>query len=235
MDMSGVYNISYGSLSSAPDDKIIKRIFSFVIFVLQDFEGKKDDNENHLTNKLCKILDFKKPPELPFFFQHQNIENSNDNTSTDFAVFGTFAYAQLTQQTGEDFPLVKFEAKRLSSRLPKRREREYVIGEYEKGTQIKNTGGIERFKNLRHGEDAHFAGMIGYVQSDTFESWLEKINDWVQNEITKPHDSSLTWTDDDFLVSTPNWSNLKIGYYKSTPQRKNHTHLNMKHIWVKFS
>ncbi len=221
---------TFGQLISAPDGKIIEKIFSFVSSVLQDFIGKADDNENHLTNELCKLLGFKKPPELPFFFQHQNIEDSKLNTSTDFAVFGTYSYAQSTNQRGENFPLVTFEAKRLSTTIPKKREREYVIGEYENGHQTKNSGGIERFKNLRHGKDVDHAGIIGYVQTDSFKYWFDKVNYWIKDEIDKPHDSNLLWDDGDYL--TTNWSNDKLCSCLSNSKRKDLKKLNLNHIWV---
>lgn len=221
---------THGILSSAPDGKIISKIYDFVIMVLQDFEGKKDDNENHLTNKLCKQLGFKKPPELPFFFQHQNIEDAKENTSTDFSVFGTYTYAEIYNEDGEEFPLVKFEAKRLSSTLSKKREREYVIGQYEKGKQIKNSGGIERFKNLRHGKDVVHAAIIGYVQTDTFDHWSEKINAWIRAEIKSPHDSTLPWDTEDHLKLMSN--NGTLCSHLSKPKRKGLVELKMNHIWT---
>lgn len=228
--MEYVSNNTFGTLDSAPDGKIISKVFDFVTFVLQDFEGKEDDNENHLTNELCKQLGFKKPPEYPFFFQHQNIEDAKENTSTDFAAFGTYTYAQRYNKKGEEFPLVKFEAKRLSSTLPKKREREYVVGEYEQGSLIKNSGGIERFKNLRHGKDIAHAAIIGYVQTDTFDHWVEKINSWIKTEINSPHDSTLTWDADDHLKS--NWADRNLCRYLSKPKRKGSGNLNMNHIWI---
>lgn len=228
--MEYVGDNTFGTLSSAPDGKIIMKIFSFVASVLHDFEGKADDNENHLTNELCKSLGFKQPPEFPFFFQHQNIEDSIENTSTDFAAFGTYSYAQSTNQKGDNFPLVKFEAKRLTAALPKKREREYVIGEYKNGQQTKNSGGIERFKNLKHGEDVVHVGIIGYVQTDSFEHWEKKINGWIKEEINSPCDATLTWDDNDYLK--PNWSNGKLCSYLSKPKRKKREQLNMHHIWV---
>jgi len=221
---------TFGTLISAPDGKILGKIFSFVSSVLQNFKGKTDDNENHLTNELCKSLGFKKPPEFPFFFQHQNIEDSKENTSTDFAAFGTYSYAQSTNQRGENFPLVKFEAKRLSTTLPRKREREYVIGEYENGQQTKNSGGIERFKNLRHGKDVDHAGIIGYVQTDSFKYWIDKVNRWIKDEIDKPHDSTLPWDDGDYL--TTNWSNDNLCSSISNSKRKGLKKLNLCHIWV---
>ena len=230
--MDYVSDSTFGTLSSAPDGKIISKVFGFVTSVLKDFEGKEDDNENHLTNELCKQLGFKKPPEFPFFFQHQNIEDAKENTSTDFAAFGTYAYAQAHNIKGEEFPLVKFEAKRLSSTLPKKREREYVIGEYESGKLIKNSGGIERFKNLRHGKDVSHSAIIGYVQTDTFDYWVKKIDGWIKEEINKPHDSTLTWDADDHLQL--NWANGNLCSYLSKPKRKGSDRLNMNHLWISF-
>lgn len=228
--MEYVSNNTFGTLNSAPDGKIISKVLDFVTSVLQYFEGKENDNENHLTNELCKQLGFKKPPELPFFFQHQNIEDAKENTSTDFAAFGTYTYAQICNKEGDEFPLVKFEAKRLSSILPKKREREYVIGEYEKGKLTKNSGGIERFKNLRHGKDVVHAAIIGYVQTDTFDHWAEKINGWIKAEANTPHDSTLTWDANDHLK--PNGMNDNMCSYLSKPKRKEFGQLNMHHIWI---
>lgn len=228
--MEFVSNNTFGKLDSAPDGKIISKVFDYVTSVLQDFYGKENDNENHLTSELCKQLSFKKPHEFPFFFQHQNIEDAKENTSTDFAAFGTYTYAQIYNKDGEEFPLVKFEAKRLNSALPKKREKEYVIGEYENGKQTRNSGGIERFKNLRHGKDVVHAAIIGYVQSDTFEHWAEKVTGWIKAEANSPHDATLTWDSNDHLQ--PNMRKDNLCSYLSKPKRKECGQLNMHHIWI---
>ncbi|MFT6338548.1 MAG: hypothetical protein ACI9GZ_003663 [Bacteroidia bacterium] len=225
-------NNTFGTLSSAPDGRIINKVFDFVSSVLEDFDGRNDDNENHLTNELCKKLGYKSSGLFPFFFHHQNIENSDHNTSTDFAAFTTHFYAQSETSTGEPRALVKFEAKRLSSTLPNRREREYVLGEYELGSQLKNSGGIERFKNLRHGSDVHHACIIGYVQTDSFDHWEEMINSWIKEEIGSPHDSTLTWDNDDYIRIHQSSISGKVCKYWSTPKRKNLPQLNMLHLWV---
>ena len=224
---------TYGTLDSAPDGKIIERVFNYVTSILLEFKGKYDENENAITNRLCKTLDFKKPPEYPFFFHHQNIEDETENTSTDFAVFGTYAYAIQNNLESDNIPLVKFEAKRLSSELPQNREREYVIGEYDNGKQIRNSGGLERFKNLRHGKDVDHAGMIAYVQTGSFDIWVTKINNWIQNEIKNPHDPLLIWDSDDLLQSK--LSKLNLRSFLSYPKRKIRRQLMMHHFWIKFN
>ena len=228
--MEYISDNTFGNLSSAPDGKIIAKVFDFVSLVLEGFEGETNDNENHLTSELCKQLGFKKPAELPFFFQHQNIEDAKENTSTDFAAFGTYTYAKMYNKKGEEFPLIKFEAKRLSSTLPRKREREYVIGEYENGLQIKNSGGIERFKTLRHGKDVMHSAIIGYVQTNTFDHWFQKINGWIKEEIDNPNDSTLEWDTDDYLIS--NGSSNNLCRHLSKPKRKELEQLRMHHIWV---
>ena len=38
---------TFGILSSAPNGRIVSKIYSLVTEVLEDLEVKKDDNENH--------------------------------------------------------------------------------------------------------------------------------------------------------------------------------------------
>ena len=46
--------------------------------------------------------------------------------------------------------------------------------------RFEGNGGIERFKLNKHGEGLPVAIMFGYVQSNTFEFWEEKVNQWLQ-------------------------------------------------------
>ena len=128
--------------------------------------------------------------------------------------------------------MIKFEAKRLSSALPVIRAREYVIGEYKAGTQVKNSGGIERFKNGRHGRDISHACIIGYVQSDSFSSWLQKINAWITDEISNPSDAMLSWDNLDMLSTVT--SSSRISSYKSTSKRSTGVALDLMHLWISF-
>ena len=230
--MSSAGNHTFGTLSSAPDGRIVDHIFSHVRSVLLELKAKKDENENAITNKLCKALEFKKPPEYPYFFHHQNIEDEKENTSTDFAAFGTFAYAQETglEGAGDAPALIKFEAKRLFAAIPKKREKEYVIGEYENGAQTKNSGGIERFKNERHGKDVSNAGIIAYVQTDKFSNWLTKINSWIGDEIRNPSDVRLTWLEADLLSFDQ--AVTAVSEYRSISIRLSGNTVALRHLWV---
>ena len=229
--MASNINQTFGSLSSAPDGSIIEHIFEYITIIATELKFTADQNENSITNSLCKTLEFKKPASSPYYFHHQNIENDVENTSTDFAVFGTFAYATANDLDLNESPsLIKFEAKRLSCSLPKQREKEYVIGEYEVKKRTKNSGGIERFKNGRHGKDVENACIIGYVQSDTFPLWMGKINDWISAEITTAHDITLNWDLNDLLKEVN--VNEKLALYKSIAKRVAGDMIQLRHLWI---
>lgn len=232
--MGETTNNTFGTLSSAPDNTIITTIYNYLSSILLSFKGKYDDNENALTNRLCKSLSSRKPPEYPFYFHHQNMEDEKQNTSTDFAVFGTYLYAQENNYDDCDSPpLIKFEAKRLNSGLPKHREREYVQGEYSQGLCTTNSGGIERFKNGRHGKDVINAGIIGYIQSDSHNHWLKNVNDWINEQISSPSDKRIQWNENDKLIAKLQTEN--VSEYASISSRIFGDHIQLRHFWIDIS
>ena len=232
--MGETTNNTFGTLSSAPDNTIITTIYNYLSSILSSFKGKNNENENAITNRLCKTLMAKKPAEYPFFFHHQNIEDEKENTSTDFAVFGTYAYAQENDIDDDDSPsLIKFEAKRLNSKLPKHREKEYVCGEYSGGKCTKNSGGIERFKNGRHGKDVINAGIVGYLQTDSPKHWLQKVNDWIKEQVANPSNTELIWNNNDELSLDSQTGTFSD--YSSLSSRIFRDEIRLKHFWVDIS
>jgi hypothetical protein len=224
MDYAGFNTI--GTLDSAPDGSIVNHIFGYVSSVLSGLEADTNENENAITHKLCLLLGQQKPAEYPYFFQHQNLEDKTANTSTDFAAYGTFAYSNTLNSAA----LVVFEAKRLSANFPHKREREYVIGEYNQERQVHNSGGIERFKNGRHGRGVVVAGLIGYVQTNDNPFWFQKINEWIQDEIEKPHNPSLIWIVNDKLLIVK--SENRVCQCLSHSKRLSGDFIELRHLWV---
>ena len=232
--MEKTFDNTFGKLSSAQDHTIVNKIFEYIVITLSTLDAKIDENENTITNRLCKCLNSRKPCEYPFYFHHQNKENTKEETSTDFAVFGTSAYAQDHNIWSDDYPaLVKFEAKRLSSKLPKNREKEYVHGEYRERICISNSGGIERFKNGRHGRDVTYAGLIGYIQTDSSAYWFRKVNEWIQEQIKSASDSNLVWKKEDLLVE--DYAKGTLSCYSSVSGRLYGDNVNLKHLWIDFT
>ena len=121
---------------------------------------------------------------------------------------------------GETEAFFVLEAKRLNTSLPKAREKEYIVGKL---------GGIERFKKEKHGKSLTHVGMIAYVQTDNSGIWLDKINDWIDEEITSPTSSELTWVNKDKLVIDK--EEAIYSTYSSTHQCLTKD-INMYHVWI---
>jgi hypothetical protein len=47
-----------------------------------------------------------------------------------------------------------------------------------------------------HGTKLNYAGIIGYIQADTFDNWFKTINDWI-SELAS---STSEWSQDDRLA-----------------------------------
>lgn len=112
------------------------------------------------------------------------------------------------------------EAKRLDNCLAKAREKEYIIGKL---------GGIERFKNQKHGGKLTHVGMIGYMQTDNFDSWFAKINSWIEEEINLSNSIELIWEEKDKLILDK--KNQLFSTYISEHKCKS-KEVSMYHIWI---
>ncbi len=121
---------------------------------------------------------------------------------------------------GETDAFFVLEAKRLDTTLGKARKKEYIIGKL---------GGIERFKNQKHGGELTHVGMIGYMQTDDFDTWFAKINSWIDEEIKAPASIELTWEEKDKLKSDK--ESKLFNTYLSQHQCKTKD-ISMYHIWI---
>lgn len=219
---------SYGVLDSAPKEKIINKIYDYLEQILLSFDICPKENENSITDRLCKNLNSHKPYEYPFYFHHQNIETAKLQTSTDMAVIATTSYIDYDESKNNYF--LKIEAKRLDQTLPRNRENEYVIGEYRNGKCVRNSGGIERYKNGVHGSDVNYAYMLGYIQTDNSEYWFDKINAIIKKQIVYSCDTNITWSENDLL--SPISNNERISSYESISSRVNNEDIKIRHVWV---
>lgn len=102
--------------------------------------------------------------KLPFVFVNQD-------QKADIGVYGRAYIPENSKKC------CWIEAKRLPTPNGRNRdEREYVFVDH---TQYKGNGGIERFKLNKHGVGLPVSIMIGYVQENNFDYWLEKVNNWL--------------------------------------------------------
>ena len=127
------------------------------------------------------------------------------------------------QSFSENISFFQIECKRLSTSL-NHKGKEYVKGNEE------NTGGIERFKNNKHGEHLYEAALIGFVQNDSFENWHTKINNWVQYEIDN---TNSTWTITDKLLEE--YQNALLHKYSSICNRVSGSPIVLQHFFIDVS
>jgi len=75
--------------------------------------------------------------------------------------------------------------------------------------------------------------MIGYIQTDDFDIWQDKINSWIDEEIKSSLSSDITWLTNDKLVEQSKDS--KIAQYTSVHNRLSKTDIHLTHLWVKLN
>lgn len=123
-------------------------------------------------------------------------------------------------------PFLVIEGKRLTSKLPKNRKREYLTGEGKK-----TSGGIQRFKLGEHGANHEVAVIVGYVQSNLPLSWLGIINDWVE-ELAKQRKQE--WQANEQLTLEVNCNNQLIKAISKHPRSCKITNSDIKlhHFWI---
>lgn len=190
-------------------------IFKYIIDNINTFrtECNHYTNEDGLNSNFVIYLNRNTKEQL-FFFHHEYPEDPSTGQShkVDIAVI---PYSKDKKVT------FVIEAKRLDINIEKKREKEYVIG---------NTGGIERFKRDKHGRGFLHAGMIGYMQSNDFKTWEDKINSWIGDEIKKASSKDLTWSTSDKLIKIE--SNLEFSKYKSCHLCLSSKKILLTHLWI---
>jgi hypothetical protein len=115
--------------------------------------------------------------------------------------------------------IFSIECKRLPAPT-KKREKEYVIGN-------NNNGGIERFKTEKHGKGLKKCGMIGFVEKETFDYWLQTVNTW----IVDLSNSSGMWSTDEKLTDIE--GNVDYSCLKSIAHRYSQAaDVELYHLWI---
>lgn len=131
------------------------------------------------------------------------------------------------REYGQFEMLLPIECKRLPTpKGPKREDREYV--NTNKGT----TGGIQRFKLGAHGRKHTLAGMIAYVQADTFDIWKDRISTWIRDLAT----SDKFWNAAECPQPTKLDNGNGVAMYRSTHARTQGLNdIELRHLWVKMN
>ena len=153
-------------------ENLYAKLYMFVDSVIDCFPtefGYHTANEDIITRDMSLYLNdnsIRTSNDFQFVFVNQ------DNRS-DIGVHIRYNY-----KTNKNL-FCWIEAKRLPTPQEKDRdEREYVFVDHSMG--YKGNGGVERFKLNKHGGGMPVAIMLGYVQSESFDHWNYKINEWIR-------------------------------------------------------
>lgn len=172
LSMLGTMNREHSFIVGFPQkpNDLYQLLCRFIDSVIDGFiYNGLSDEEDDITLAMSYYLDSKSEESLDIF------KFINQAKKTDIGVYVGRHY-----NPNNINKLCWIEAKRLP--IPKsydRDEREYVFVDHSQ-TRFRGNGGIERFKLNKHGEGLPVAIMFGYVQSNSFEYWEEKVNQWLR-------------------------------------------------------
>lgn len=215
-----------GTLLGPPPNAQFVIVVQFLKTHLSQFAGSvlnaNIDNEDGLNSRLSRFITNAAAQEI-FFAEHESMEDETRGNSPAVDI----GIHLKVEDTGIDPPLITvFEGKRLTTKLPNKRRREYVIGHEEGGRYI-HCGGIERFKLAIHGGKLHHAGMIGYLQDGSPDSWREKVNTWICGLCSQPFVPA--WSEREQL--TPQKTDGRVTVYSSVVNRVG-SELHLTHLWI---
>ncbi len=173
----------------------------------------KNLNEEELTQEFVNLLR-RETTDLSFLISNEKKDIYQlTKGKSDF-----YFYPKEQEATTESF--FDVEAKILTDRFPKSREKEYVIGD-------SKNGGIERYKNEQHGKGLEKCGMIGFIEKENFEYWLKEVNKWIVELTTK----NSFWEKSEILKKVQ--LNNDYSLFVSKTKRKTKSDLKLNHFWIK--
>lgn len=215
----------------------LTRLIEFLATELEDFPGwqqlQSNQNENYYNQNLALFLG--QQARRSRLDSRQFVREASHETpgQHDLAAFPADEIGVIVRgrKFGPREPIYTMECKRLPSPVASR-EREYLTSESGQPPR----GGVQRYKMGIHGGGVDDAGIIGYVQEGTPETWRRKINDWVDQLILNPVDGDVIWKPADRLKPYP-WvkKGKRVSVSKSEcirvqagKTRFTHFHVNMK-------
>jgi len=158
---------TYSIESDFSADGKITSLLNFLEKYLPEFSGniylKMNIHEEILNQKLFRFLSCQ---NTAFdFIPEDRDETGKNKYRPDCGVYEKYKVYDDNQKRFFDI-----ECKRLYHTS---KSKQYVTG---------RTGGIQRFKENKHGKDLPSSAMIGYVEIEDFYFWQNKINSWISDK-----------------------------------------------------
>lgn len=210
-------------------------ILDFILDQLPRWRDRPDrpprTSETTLTSQLCAHLNSatrKTPGWDCLQFRVEEADETLASRKVDLVASPAGDALIVQGRTYSDFEtILPIECKRLP--IPasaKRDEREYVI------TRKGVGGGIQRYKEGKHGAAHVRAALIAYVQEHSLDHWATRIGDWIRDLHTA---GSPGWSSTDALVLQREDSVAGIAVHESVHSRSNLPTIHLRHMWVKMA
>jgi len=231
-------SMASGKIEGPEIDAHIIAVVDFVERILITFSDKYADshikNEKGLTQKLVLILNSYALREYYSFWfdkEYMEIPGRGDSPQVDIGTITTLEEGiVIGAKTYTDESFFSMEAKRLGN-LGEKRSKEYLIGRYENEKYI-HCGGVERFKQGKHGRNLEYGAIIGYVQEHDFTYWYGRINSWIDDLIQKDLYSPVPWLLKDKLQK--DYIRSTTAKFISITSRKN-DFIALFHLWARLN
>lgn len=211
-------------------------ISSLVSFIAEALPKWRDDprrpttdSERVLTAQLCSRLNSLSRHSSGWDilqFKQEEPDETVGNRSIDLAALSCDAIITIAGRKYSEYEtLLPIECKRLPTPTGSERdEREYLISKYS------STGGVDRFKQGRHGAAHQRAAMIGYVQDKDVNFWHSEVDKWITGIISA---STKGWSLEDKLTLIKHDQAHKLASLTSVHERvPDLGPINIDHIWI---
>ncbi len=189
-------------------------LLNFLELYLPLFQEKytknKDDDEWILNEALFIFLDiYSRNYAFQFIPEYRYKNKSRPDFGINEVKHDTTGIYTYDQKVEHFFDI---ECKRL---YDTNKSKQYVSGK---------TGGIQRFKENKHGVDLLYSAMIGYVEIKDFDFWQTKVNSWIL-ETFKDKTECLE------KVTINKIAKLKSAHIRN----KEKTKIELIHFWINIS
>jgi hypothetical protein len=204
----------------------------------------KRKGEKELAVSLCKRLKaLADDKEVLFTFFNEDPDIQRKSRTDDMSVLPSVGMAFL--KVGAHYydcadQLYIIEAKRLPA--PSRagqgdRSREYVVSDWDSRNSPKKSriGGIERFKEGLHGGAFVRSAMVAFIQRETPDLWLAKVNSWIDELVVNPIPChKARWSKDDLLLRVESQSavNGLSEFWSKHLRSSGASYITLRHYWL---
>jgi hypothetical protein len=208
-------------------------ILDFILSQLPTWRDRSDrpviTGETGLTSQLCAHLNSaarKTKGWDSFQFRVEEADETSASRKIDLVVAACGDELIVEGRNYADFEtILPIECKRLPiPTASDRDEREYVFSN--KGIR----GGIQRYKEGKHGAKHIRAALIAYVQEHSFDHWFNRVEEWIRELHTTGNPG---WSPADELVKHSLDIDAGVAVHESVHTRGSELpEIQLRHMWV---